>query len=180
MLNLKTLRERCEAGESFDYLFFWGHQPPGNGEISSTCFSQWYEASFEIDGVLYPTAEHWMMAGKARLFEDEDSLLRILDAPGPKSAKALGRKVRNFDDGAWKANARQIVTQGNIAKFQQNEALGEFLQQTGEQVLVEASPYDRIWGIGLRRNDDRAAHPSTWQGQNQLGFALMDVRAELA
>jgi len=179
MMDLKLLRERCEQGETFEYLFFWGHSPPKSGGIAATCFSQWYDAGFEIDGVFYPTAEHWMMAAKARLFEDEDMLLRIIDADSPKAAKALGRKVRKFDDKRWKANARRLVTAGNVAKFTQNAELGEFLQDTGSQVLVEASPYDRIWGIGLRSNDPRAEDPASWQGQNLLGFALMDVRAAM-
>ncbi|MFM7927100.1 MAG: NADAR family protein, partial [Pirellula sp.] len=89
---------------------------------------------------------------------------------------ALGRKVRGFKDEVWVANARRIVTEGNIAKFSQNEGLKSFLLATGTKVLVEASPYDRIWGIGLGAEDPKAKHPTTWQGENLLGFALMDVR----
>ncbi len=179
MLDLNSLRARCDDGETFEYLFFWGHQPPKDGGLAVTCFSQWYDAAFEVDGVFYRTAEHWMMAAKARLFEDEDKLLEILDADSPKTAKALGRKVQNFDDKVWKENARRLVTEGNLAKFSQNEELGEFLLETGGKVIVEASPYDRIWGIGLRASDERAENPHTWQGQNKLGFALMDVREAL-
>ena len=119
------------------------------------------------------------MASKARLFEDEETLGEILVAPDAKTAKALGRKVLNFDDDVWKANARRLVTKGNVAKFEQNEELKKFLLGTGDAVLVEASPYDRIWGIGLKAGDGRAMHPDTWQGQNLLGFALMDVRSGL-
>ena len=120
------------------------------------------------------------MASKARLFADDETLQQILESADPKTAKALGRKVKNFDDNVWKANCRRLVTEGNVAKFGQNESLRAFLLGTGGQVLVEASPFDRIWGIGLKATDSKAKHPDTWQGQNLLGFALMDVRAELA
>ncbi|TWU49339.1 NADAR family protein [Rubripirellula reticaptiva] len=176
MLDLNSLRQRCSEGETFEYLYFWGHQPSKTGKITKSCFSQWYESSFTIDSVFYPTAEHWMMAAKARLFEDDETLAEILVAPDAKTVKALGRKVQNFNDGVWTADARRLVTEGNVAKFDQNSELKTFLISTGESVLVEASPYDRVWGIGLKADDERAKHPDTWQGQNLLGFALMDVR----
>jgi ribA/ribD-fused uncharacterized protein len=179
MLTLDELRERCSSGETFEYLFFWGHQPSKTGEITKSCFSQWFDASFTIDGIYYRSAEHWMMAQKARLFDDKESLAQILEAPDPKTAKALGREVKNFDDPIWKENARRLVTEGNLAKFRQNDDLREFLLGTSDLVLVEASPYDGIWGIGLKADNERAKHPSTWQGQNLLGFALMDVREVL-
>ncbi|TWT38526.1 NADAR family protein [Blastopirellula retiformator] len=179
MLDLNSLRQRCAAGETFDYLMFWGHQPSKDGSIYKSCFSQWYEVPFTIDGQLYPTAEHWMMAAKARLFDDAEMALKIIYSDTPRQAKALGRKVRNFDDKVWTAEARRLVTEGNLAKFSQNQPLKEFLLATGDQVLVEASPYDRIWGIGLKGTDPKAAHPQTWEGQNLLGFVLMDVREAL-
>ncbi|MEX1026488.1 MAG: NADAR family protein [Candidatus Paceibacterota bacterium] len=180
MLTLETLRQRCSDGEQFDYLFFWGHQPSKSGTVTKSWFSQWFAAPFTIDGTLYPTAEHWMMASKARLFGDEEVLNQILQAPDPKAAKALGRKVKNFDDVVWKENARRLVTEGNLAKFSQNPDLKQFLIETGDAVIVEASPCDKIWGIGLKADDERAQSPETWQGENLLGFALMDVREELS
>lgn len=120
------------------------------------------------------------MAAKARLFGDGDTLAKILESSDPKTAKALGRTVKNFDSDVWTANARRLVTEGNIAKFGQNQELRTFLLATGNLVLVEASPYDRIWGIGLMADDERVKNPGTWQGQNLLGFALMDVREQLA
>lgn len=179
MLDLNLLRKRCSEGETFEYLYFWGHQPSKNVKITKSCFSQWCESSFTVDDVFYPTAEHWMMAAKARLFEDEEILAEILVASDAKTAKALGRKVQDFNDDVWKENARRLVTEGNVAKFSQNEELKAFLMGTGDSVLTEASPYDRIWGIGLKADDKRAKHPDTWQGQNLLGFALMDVRDAL-
>jgi len=176
MLDLEKLRKRCRQGENFEYLFFWGHTPSKDGSVTKACFSQWFVCPFTIEGIVYPTAEHWMMAGKARLFQDHETLELILAAADPKSAKALGRQVKDFKDDAWKANARRLVTEGNIAKFSQDQRLKAFLLDTGTKVLVEASPYDRIWGIGLGADDPQAKHPSTWQGDNLLGFALMDVR----
>ena len=179
MLDLTELRRRCADGEQFRYLFFWGHQPSKDGSITQSCLSQWFAASFEIEGIAYPTAEHWMMASKARLFSDDESLRLILTSPDPKTAKALGRKVKGFDGDVWDANCRRLVTEGNVAKFGQNSTLRDYLLETESHVLVEASPYDRIWGIGLQATDEKAKHPDTWEGQNLLGFALMDVRVAL-
>jgi len=179
MLDLESLRRRFAEGEAFEFLFFWGHRPAASGEITASCLSQWWEAPFTVDGQFYPTAEHFMMAAKAKLFDDAEILAEILDAPDPKTAKALGRKVRNFDDAAWKANARRLVTEGNIAKFSQNKDLKTFLLATEPKILVEASPYDRIWGIGMKAANPKAKDPATWGGQNLLGFALTDVRAAL-
>ena len=176
MLDLDTLRQRCAEGQTYEYLYFWGHQPSRTGLVTKSCFSQWYASSFAVDGKLYPTAEHWMMAAKARLFGDDESLIAILDADSPREAKAIGREVRDFDEATWTDNARKLVTEGNIAKFEQNDQIRKFLIGTGDAVLVEASPYDRIWGIGLKVDDARAKYPDTWRGQNLLGFALMDVR----
>lgn len=179
MLDLDTLRSRCAAGETFEYVYFWGHQPAKNGRITKSCFSQWFASSFVIDGIQYSTAEHWMMASKARLFGDQDSVAEILRAPDPKAAKALGRTVKNFDENTWTQHALRFVIEGNVAKFGQNEGLRAFILGTGNIVLVEASPDDRIWGIGLKSDNPEAQHPATWQGQNLLGFALMEVRETL-
>jgi ribA/ribD-fused uncharacterized protein len=178
-MDLTQLRQRVSSGEAFEFLFFWGHQPNKDGSVGKSCFSQWYPAPFLVDGVRYLTAEHWMMAGKARLFGDEATLAKILSLDHPGAAKSLGRQVQGFEQAKWMAVARRIVTEGNIAKFGQNQALGDFLLDTGDQVLVEASPHDRIWGIGLAADDPLAQHPDTWQGENLLGFALMDAREAL-
>ena len=180
MLNVELLRSRISNGESFEYLLFWGHQPSKNGKASKACLSQWFECSFVINDITYQTAEHWIMAAKARLFGDDEVLANILKSSDPKTAKALGRTVKNFDDEIWIANARQLVIEGNLAKFAQNQEIKTFLLATGKTVLVEASPNDRIWGIGLMAGDERAKNPMTWQGQNLLGFALMNVREQLA
>lgn len=178
-LDLESLRSRCHHGESFTYILFWGHRVPTDGTVVSTCMSQWYPLGFTIENIRYPTAEHWMMACKARLFGDDEMLAEILTAATPAQAKKLGRKVRNFDEAKWKAKAREFVTQGNYAKFTQHPRLREFLLRTGDAIIVEASPFDRIWGIGMGASHADAQNPIGWRGTNLLGFALMDVRERI-
>lgn len=162
-----------------DFLFFWGHQPPRDGSISKSCFSQWYEAGFEVDGQYYPTAEHWMMAGKARVFKDEEVLAKILKASHPHAAKKLGRQVRGYDNDIWAVNRMKVVVDGNKYKFSQHVDLQEFLLKTGDKILVEASPYDNIWGIGMAATANGINNPNNWLGLNLLGYALMEVREQL-
>lgn len=141
--------------------------------------SQWYPANFVADGDHYATAEHWMMAGKARLFDDGDALVEILASTDPKHAKALGRAVRGFDADAWNAHRCAVVVEGNLHKFRAHEPLRRYLLGTGDAVLVEASPRDRIWGIGMGAKNPSANDPLGWRGQNLLGFCLMEVRDAL-
>ena len=161
------------------FLFFWGHQPNKDGSISKTCFSQWWLSSFEVDNVIYKTAEHWMMAKKAELFNDNEVLVKIIKANSPAEAKKLGRQVKNYDDKLWLANRYEIVKQGNYHKFSQNKDLKTFLINTKDRVLVEASPVDPIWGIGMATDHKDILNPEKWRGLNLLGFALMEVRDEL-
>ena len=167
------------AGAQPKWLMFWGHQPQQDGSIGAGSLSQWWPSPFTVDGVEYVTAEHWMMAGKARLFGDEASVPSILAAATPAEAKNLGRLVRGFDDESWRAARFELVVAGNVAKFGQDPALRGYLLGTANRVLVEASPRDQVWGIGLGAANDRATDPSRWRGLNLLGFALMEARARL-
>jgi len=168
-----------ERGERVKFLMFWGHQPPRGGGVGRGCLSQWWPAEFTVDGVRYRTAEHFMMAAKARLFGDAEAEAAIIAAGHPKQAKDLGRQVRGFDEEKWRDARFDLVVQGNLAKFGQNPELRDFLLGTGDRVLVEASPVDRVWGIGLAADDERAERPECWRGLNLLGFALMEVRQAL-
>ncbi|TYA78608.1 NADAR family protein [Seonamhaeicola marinus] len=168
-----------EQQERIKFLFFWGHTPNKDGSIGKSCFSQWWEAGFVVDGIAYKTAEHWMMAEKARLFNDEKHLAEIIKCNSPAAAKQLGRKVFGFNPEKWNALKYDIVKQGNLHKFSQNENLKSFLLNTENLVLVEASPRDRIWGIGMGESNEKAENPHLWRGENLLGFALMEVRDEL-
>ena len=162
------------AGRRQKFLLFWKEAAfyPG-------CLSQFWPAPFVVDGVTYPAAEHWMMAEKARLFGDVDVLETILTARTAAAAKAAGRAVRGYSEDAWEAVRYEVVVAGNLAKFSQHDDLGRYLVSTGDRVLVEASPLDRVWGIGLGEDDEAAASPSRRRGRNLLGFALMDVRERL-
>lgn len=177
--NIEQLSKAIEQGEKPNFYYFWGHQPSKTGKMTKSCLSQWFESGFEHQSIHYPTAEHWMMAEKARLFKDSEIEHLIIAAKTAKEAKALGRKVRGFDPQCWEANAYEIVKKGNELKFSQSADLKAFLSSTSNKVLVEASPLDRIWGIGLAASDWRAQEVSHWQGRNLLGFALMEVRDKL-
>jgi ribA/ribD-fused uncharacterized protein len=166
-------------GRQPEYLLFWGHQPPPAGGAGKGCLSQWWPAPFTVDGMSYPTAEHFMMTAKALLFRDTCAADRIRAAPHPRAAKALGREVRGFDERLWAQRRFDLVVRGNLAKFGQHTDLGNYLSGTGSRVLVEASPADRVWGIGLAADDARATSPEHWPGLNLLGFALMEVRQQL-
>lgn len=175
--TVENIIERFQKKEKQEFLFFWGHTV--KDEITKACFSQWFPSEFKEDGMSYKTAEHYMMAGKAKLFNDNEILARILKAETPNQAKSLGRKVKNFDPKIWDEHKYEIVKQGNFLKFSQNEKFKQFLISTNDKILVEASPYDAIWGIGMLETDSRAQNPSQWDGENLLGFALMEVRDEL-
>lgn len=178
-MNVRELARQDEAGELPELLLFWGHRPPAGGGVNKSCLSQWYPAPFTVDGVRYATAEHYMMAGKARLFGDAEAERLVFADDDPGRAKGAGRRVRGFSEETWAAHCYALVVAANMAKFGQHRALRSFLLGTGERVLVEASPSDTIWGIGLSAAQPEAMHPASWRGLNLLGFALMNVRLAL-
>ena len=165
-----------EMDEKEKYIFFWSHQEKNEGEVTKKCLSQWYNCMFEIDGIKYYTAEQYMMSQKALAFNDKETYSKIMEEKEPREYKKLGRQVKNFDSTIWDKKKFEAVIKGNIAKFSQNEKLKEFLLNTQEKILVEASPYDKIWGIGMDENDKDILDPSKWKGENLLGKALMKVR----
>jgi len=174
------LVDTLDRGVKIRFLLFWGHQPERDGSAGRGCLSQWWPAAFTVSGHTFATAEHYMMWRKARLFGDHEIAAKALTAKHPGQAKALGRQVRGFDPAVWEANQFEVVVAGNVAKFGQHDALRTYLLGTGDRVLVEASPIDPIWGIGLPAEDPRALDPRRWRGRNLLGFALMAARAALA
>lgn len=177
--TIGALLEAERTGQRLKFVFFWGGSSHPDGEIGSHVLSQWYEHPFTAEGVLYRTAEHYMMAAKARLFGDSPRLELILAAATPGEAKAHGASVHDFDEATWEERRFDIVVAGSVAKFSSDDRLRSYLVGTGERVLVEASPRDRIWGIGLSRHDPDAERPSRWAGSNLLGFALMEARSRL-
>lgn len=174
--NIDWLREKFDKEEQLKFLFFWGHRKSENEAVTNSCFSQWYESPFEIDGIIYKTTEHWMMAQKALLFDNFDIYEQIIQAESPGKAKKLGRTVTGFDEAIWKEHRSEIVRIGNIHKFNQHQKIGIYLLNTHHQILVEASPVDTIWGIGLTKDSRDAKNVAAWRGLNLLGFELMEVR----
>ncbi len=152
------------------YTFFFTEHSP---------FSQWYRCRFSVDGVELNCAEQYMMYGKAQLFGDAAVAAQILAADHPREHKALGRKVTPYDDQTWRTNRERIVKDGNRAKFTQNPELLALLLGTAGTELVEASPFDRIWGIGLGASNPAAHDKAKWRGQNLLGKVLDELRQEL-
>lgn len=144
MKNINELKEQLQKGKKFKYLFFWGHRQKSESVVDKSCFSQWFPKGFTIDEVYYATAEHYMMVEKARLF-DVSMVEKILNATTANEVKKLGRKVKNFDDEIWSKASFDVVVKGNMAKFSQHEGLKQFLLSTSNRVIVEASPYDRIY-----------------------------------
>lgn len=141
----------------------------------SSFLSQWHPCRFiePHTMVAYNCAEQYMMAGKARVFNDQDTLKRILDSDSPSEQKKLGRKIKDFDAVEWDKYKFDIVCQGNYLKFSQNpQLLNDFLQFKPNVIFVECNPKDKIWGIGLAMDDEARYNWSQWQGENLLGEAL--------
>ncbi|HET8688214.1 MAG TPA: NADAR family protein [Methanosarcina sp.] len=161
-----------------DCLFFWGHTPKNHNVIDKSCLSQWYPSQFRFSGTSYDNAEQFMMHMKALLFNDQLVADMIMKATTPKEMKTLGRQVRNFNEKEWDSLKDIIVKRATIEKFRQNPKLLGFLISTSGKYLVEASPYDTIWGIGLDEEDAREIPIPEWKGQNLLGKILTEVRDE--
>jgi len=150
------------------YVFFYGG-----------IYSQWYQSPFTIDGIEYNCAEQYMMHQKALLFNDEVTAYAIMQEKDPRFQKQLGRQVEGFDKDKWDAHSRDVVYKGNLAKFSQNPILLDELLSTGDKIIVEASPTDTIWGIGMGMYSIGVENPANWNGLNWLGQAIMLVRNEL-
>lgn len=155
-------------------VFFW-KDTEENG-----CFSNWYRRPFVIDGVQYPHVEQYMMSQKARLFHDDVRYAAILRTENPNDCKKLGKQVTPFDPKIWDGAKYEIVKAGNRAKFEQNPDLKAKLLATGTAILAEASPRDKIWGIGKTARTAAEVDPSEWPGKNLLGKILMELREEFA
>lgn len=151
-------------------VLFW--KPPAP-------FGQWTASPFEVDGMRYVCAEQYMMAEKARLFGDVGIEREIMGTDNPVRHQRLGKEVSGFCAERWAAERCRIVFRGNVAKFTQDDRLKAMLLETGDRRMVEASPLDRIWGIGLAANNPLAYQPDQWRGLNLLGKVLEEVRAHI-
>lgn len=150
------------------FALFWGSP-----------FSNWYKAKFEVDNVIYSTSEQYMMHQKALLFNDPETAKQIMKTSDPKKQKQLGREVKNYRDDLWNQIRYDVVLEGCFEKFYQNEEFADILLMTEDLEIVEASPYDKIWGIGLDASHPDAIDKTKWKGENLLGKVLMEVRTQL-
>lgn len=166
---LPTVEGHYENGK---YVFFW------NGP-----FSNWYPAKFtmytgkEWGEMTFTCSEQAMMFYKALVFKDKESLIKIMSTNLPREQKALGRKVKGFDQAVWEATCVDFVTESLVAKFTADHYLLEVLMETGDKIIVEASPYDKVWGIGMGVDHPNILDESKWDGKNLLGVCLMNARA---
>lgn len=160
-------------------VYFWGHTPKKSGGVGKECLSQWYMANFDVGHITYCCMEQYLMSKKALLFGDEETNDKIMKAKDQKLVKQLGREVRGFDEVIWNEFKMPIALTGNYYKFSQLKDAREYLLSTGDKILVEASPYDKIWGIGMSESEAKESNVEDWNGANLLGFALMIVRDEL-
>jgi len=150
------------------YIFFYGG-----------IFSQWHLCDIVIDNIKYCTCEQYMMIKKAELFDDNYALGQIMSSSDPAAQKSWGRRVKNFDQNKWEKIARKVVFDANYAKFTQHDNLKQQLMDSGDKVIVEASPTDCIWGVGLRATSSKILDSKNWRGTNWLGEAIMKVRTVL-
>ena len=174
--SVNELLEQLSKGKSLSYVFFW---EASKAELSIGWFSQFQYSPFTVDDYEYSFAEQYMMAQKALVFNDKEVYDKILLAKDPMEIKGLGRQVKNFSETEWKKIRYNIVLNGNYYKFMQNKEMMQILLSTEDKILVEASPYDKIWGIGIDESNKKITDPNNWQGQNLFGFALMEVRDKI-
>lgn len=167
---LAEAEQKTKQTNKANFVFFW-HEYTENGY-----FSQWYPAPFQIEGIRYFHNEQYMMAKKALLFGDTRTYNKIMKESDPATCKALGKSAANFNQHLWDSCKEEIIYNANYAKFSQNPELKAALLATGDAIIAEASPFDKIWGIGLKTSDPDSQDPKKWKGQNLLGKALMRVR----
>lgn len=177
--DLEALQAAWDPDSPLPLLFFPDSGGSCDGEPGPAALSQWGNFPFEHQGKRFPTAEHWMMHGKALLFGDLDMVEAILKCRTSWQAKEYGRRVKGFDPKLWDEHASRIVEEGNLLKFRAHPRFATWLVSTAPAILAEASPTDEVWGIGLSEADRSARDPRRWPGRNLLGFALMRVRDRL-
>lgn len=151
--------------ETDTHIYFWG-----------SVFSNFAPVLFVIDFVAYTSVEQYFMSRKAAMFGDFETLGKIMKAEHPAEQKKLGREVKGFNGEIWDYWKYKVMIDGTLAKFTSSKHLTDTMLDTHDKVLVEASPTDLIWGVGLHYNDDKILDKDNWRGQNQLGKALMHIR----
>jgi ribA/ribD-fused uncharacterized protein len=158
-----------------EFTFFWRPWKEGNGFLGN-----WYTSPFVVDDIKYNCVEQYIMRGKALLFGDEEVEKEIMSTNNPRKHKSLGRMVEGFDNDIWDEHKEDVLYEAVYAKFSQNDDLKQQLLDTGDTIIAEASPYDKIYGIGVSGTSSLARDPKKWKGENLLGKTLMRVRKELS
>lgn len=151
------------------HVYFWG----------DPTLSNWGPAEFEYKGYQFYNSEQAFMWEKADFFGDQEIANLILQTRNPREAKDLGRKVKGYNDGEWSKVRYKKMLEVCLAKFSQNNELKQTLLSTGDKIIVEGSPYDRIWGVGWHWTDPEILYEVNWRGKNLLGKVLMEVRNTL-
>lgn len=151
-------------------IYFWGG-----------IFSQWYKCHIYDDklDLTFVSAEQLMMYWKAVTFNDNETAKKIHEETDPKECKALGRLIKNFDSEKWDEVKYRIVKRASYLKFSQSPDLKEWMIMCSGFEFVEASPYDKIWGVGLGQDDPLIYDKNNWQGKNLLGMCLNDACAKI-
>ncbi|MCF2435576.1 NADAR family protein [Streptomyces thinghirensis] len=175
----ESLIGRVRAGARIKYLCFWGHRPLPDGRIGPSCLSQWWPSPFTVAGVEYATAEHWMMAGKARLFGDAEAERRVLAADHPAEAKKTGRLVRGFDETVWERERFRIVVEGSVHRVRLGPDTARVLAEHGREGAGGGEPRGPVVGHRSDRGRRGGDGPGRWRGPNLLGFALMTAQGRL-
>lgn len=176
--NKQQLIDYMAWGNPIEFILFGG-EGLAQQDVERRCFSQWYPASFEVNGNRFINSAHCVMAGKAKLFGDEESYQSLLAAGSDDEIQSLGRNISGFDEQLWLDNRIGIVEGSVEHKFAQNPELMNYLRDSGGKVVAEANPADKIWGTGVAEHDEAATQPTQWPGESLLGFVIMDVRRKL-
>lgn len=175
--GIPLLMKRCQ--DSFTVLTNGKSAVLFDRKEDNTYLNPFYRINFEHEGITYQSAEQYMMAKKALLFQDIDRYQEIMNTEDPEKCMKLGRMIKNFDSLVWDQQKYEIAYNGNFEKFWNNDELREALLATGTAELIYAEQHDKSWGIGLGIHDPAAKDPDTWPGKNLLGQVLMNVRDEL-
>lgn len=156
--------------EDKKYTFFWKSDSP---------FSNFYKCKFRVDNIDFFSSEQYFMYKKAMAFMDAETAELILKTKLPWEAKKLGRQVKNFNKKEWDEMCQKIMYDAVHHKFTQNQSLLKVLMATGNTKFIEASPFDKIWGIGLTEEDAKKTPEENWLGTNFLGIVLTQLRDDL-
>lgn len=172
----KIIKKVTVAAEPPEIVFFFSGSPELNADKE---FSNMFEAPMQVDGLTFPTVEHYFQWSKAKMFGDEEAATNIMKTASPKSVKAYGKKVKNFEKDKWEEKKNEIMKIALKAKFSQHPELRNKLQDTGTKLLAEANPRDKYWGIGTSFDTSKAKDPAKWPGKNVVGNMLQELRSEL-